>query len=352
MTYTFNPHHPVVREDIEAILAAPLPWDQLKGKHVLLTGGNGMFGSYLALSLLALARTQAPELRLTLLVRSRARLEAKLGPALASDLCHIVEGELDAPPALPAGQPDIIIHAASPATPRDYATNPVGVIRANAMGTFALLERYAREHPVRFLMLGSGVYGESDNIGPVDENAFGAVRTLDPRNCYIESKRMAENLLACWRRQYGIDFGVARIFHTFGPGVDLHDGRIFSDLIKAALNRQAMVLTSDGSAKRTFCYLADAVSALFHILLKGESGSAYNVGNSANELSIRDFTTLGAALCEPPLPVVFGAVDPSIYLPATTRRGHPVTTLIESLGWKPAHDVADALSRTYRSFLP
>lgn len=347
----FDPCHPIVREDIASILDQALPWERLAGRHIYLTGGSGMLGGYLALVVLALKDRLTEPPRLTLLVRNRQRLVRRLGAALNPKFCSVVEGSLDAPPSSPFGSPDVVIHAASPASPRNYATDPVGVIRANALGTLNLLDRFARERTISFLMLGSAVYGSTENEGAVHEESFGAVPTLDPRNCYIESKRMAETLLASWRAQYGLEFGIARIFHTFGPGLNLDDGRIFSDVLRSAIKHQPIVLTSDGSALRAFCYLADTIAGLFFILLKGDGASAYNVGNPNNEMSIRDFARLAAQLTDPPLDVVFGKGDPGSYLAAKTSRGLPVIRRLQALGWFPCKDVVESLRRSYSSLI-
>ncbi len=348
----FDPKHPIVTEDVENILAEALPWESLAGQHVLVTGSTGMLGGYLTLVLLRLQRARLNDLRISLLVRDADRARARFGDRLSSPGVCVQRGTLVAPPALVHGPPDVIIHAASPASPRDYATHPVEVIRANACGTLALLDAYAQGGHTRFLFLGSAVYGSTENLGPVHEESFGAVPTLDARNCYIESKRMAETLLESWRCQYGLDYRIGRIFHTFGPGLNLDDGRIFSDVLKAALQRRPIVLTSDGLARRAFCYLADTVSAFFHLLLAGRPGLACNVGNPDNELTIRAFAGLASRLTDPPLGLQFAEPDLSAYTPARTSRGQPDTSRIRALGWRPKVSAADALARTYRSFLP
>lgn len=343
--------HPIVRADLAAILAEPLPWQTLAGQGIVLTGATGMIGAYLAATLLTLAAELQPAPRIDLLVRNRRKAETLLGPWLhKAPKVQIHAVPLNRLPRLPEA-PRYIIHAASPASPQDYARDPVGVIEANALGTHALLDAYARSGEARFLLLSSAVYGATENLGPVTEDSFGAIPTLDVRNCYIESKRLAETLLASWQAQYGLDYRIGRIFHTFGPGLNLDDGRIFSTVLRAARARQAITLTSDGLAQRTFCYLADTVSALFYLLLKGPACTAYNVGNRDNELCIRDFAAIAAQLTTPPLPVHSAAPDLTQYLPATTSRGHPDTTRLLQLGWTPRHDVAAALDRTYRSLL-
>jgi len=310
-----------------------------------------MLGTYLALTLAELGRRLENPPYLTLLVRNADKVKLRLGPSLDPDFCEVLEGALEAPPLSKRGRPDIIIHAASPASPRHYASDPIDVIRANALGTLALLDRFARDQQVSFLLLSSAVYGSTENDGAVHEESFGGIATLDPRNCYIESKRMAENILACWRAQYGLQFGIGRIFHTFGPGLNLEDGRIFSDVLQAAQRKMPILLTSDGSALRAFCYLADTVAGLFYILLNGEGANAYNVGNAGNEMSIRDFSTLASKLTEPPLPLTFGQVSVSHYLPAKTSRGLPDTRRLQALGWQPQYGVAEALRRTYRTLI-
>lgn len=153
-------------------------------------------------------------------------------------------------------------------------------------------------------------------------------------------------------QEYGLDYRIGRIFHTFGPGLNLDDGRIFSDVLRAALAGRPIVLTSDGMARRAFCYLADTVSAFFHLLLAGRPGLACNVGNPDNELTIRDFAALASQLSDPPLDLQFAEPDLAAYTPASTSRGQPDITRIRALGWTPRVTAADALSRTYRSFLP
>lgn len=350
MTPRFDPTHPIVAEDVDRILAHALAWDSLANKHVLLTGATGMLGSYLALVLLAHQRRGCAGLRLSLLVRDAERARQRLGKLVAVPGVHLVTGGLEAPPPLPAGAPDIIIHAASPASPQAYATHPVDVIRANAAGTLGLLDAYARGGGVRFLFLGSAVYGATENLGAVHEESFGAVPTLDARNCYIESKRLAENLLESWRCQYGLDYRIGRIFHTFGPGLNLDDGRIFSDVLRSAVTRQPIVLTSDGAALRAFCYLADTVSGFFHLLLAEAGGLACNVGNPDNEMSIRAFAEAASRLTDPPLELHFGKPDLGRYSPAKTSRGLPDISRMRALGWTPQVSVAEALTRTYRSF--
>ena len=350
MTQTPLLNNPITASDLSFILGQPLRWADLNGLHVLVTGATGMHGGYLAKTLLSLQNTHCPDLRVTLQCRSVDTLEARLGQ-LCSSSCAVVESDFTtALPELCKTYPDVIIHTAGPTDPRAYTADPVSVIDTTVNSTLTLLQRYARDKEIRFLYWGTAVYGAIENDGPVNETSFGAIETLDVRNCYIQSKRMVETLLESWRHQYGLHYHIGRIFHTFGPGLPLDDGRIFSDVVNAMLNRAPIALHGDGQTMRTFTYLADTVSALFWLLLKGQAGQAYNIGNPANEMCIADFGRLAAGLMTPPLDVVLSD-PPQGYIPAKTRRGLPDIAKITQLGWRPAFDVRSALDRTYRSYL-
>lgn len=345
--------HRVVSEDCAGILEAPLPWDRLDGRDILVTGATGMIGGYCAAVLIGLSRTRRGGPRVRLLVRDASRAESIFGKDLDGDRVAIVEGVVESPPAFER-PPDLIINAASPASPRQFAADPVAVITANALGTHAMLDAYGRGGSLSFLQVSSpDVYGASPCAqGAIHEECFGPVPTLVVRNCYAESKRLAETLLACWQARYGLHYKVVRPFHTFGPGMRLDDGRVFADFIRSALLGQPIEMTSDGTARRTFCYVADAVLGMFHVLLLGIDGEAYNVGNAENELSVREFALLAAALPKgDPLKVSFAGSPTSDYLPSSVQRGHPDVSKLEALGWKPKHGVASALRRTYETFL-
>ena len=112
------------------------------------------------------------------------------------------------------------------------------------------------------------------------------------RSCYAEGKRLGETMCASWWHQHRVAAMIARPFHTYGPGMRLDDGRVFADFVADVLARRPIRMASDGSARRAFCYVADAVAGFFAVLLMGEPGQAYNVGNERGETSIRDLAQL------------------------------------------------------------
>src|SRR5262249_53731189 len=146
------------------------------------------------------------------------------------------------------GPVDYIVHAASQASPKYFGRDPVGTLSANVLGTRHLLELARQKQSRGFLYFSSAeVYGQLDPARiPAPESACGPVDPLDVRSCYAESKRMGETMCVCWAYQYGVPARIVRPFHTYGPGMALDDGRVFSDFVAAIVQERDIVLTSNG----------------------------------------------------------------------------------------------------------
>ncbi|MEO6629860.1 MAG: NAD-dependent epimerase/dehydratase family protein, partial [Aquihabitans sp.] len=178
---------------------------------------------------------------------------------------------------------------------------------------------------------------------------------LDPasvRACYAEGKRAGENLCVAYAHQYGIPTRIVRPFHTYGPGMALGDGRVFSDFMGDVVARRDIVVKSDGLAVRPFCYVGDATRAFFTALLLGANGAPYNVANPAAEMSVAELAeTLVAAFPERTLKVVRQARHPDdSYLETTLARASLDISKLQKLGWEPGIGIAEGFRRTARSF--
>jgi nucleoside-diphosphate-sugar epimerase len=253
------------------------------------------------------------------------------------------------------GPVDYIIHAASQASPKYYGQDPVGTLSANVFGTHHLL-RLAREKRSRgFLFFSSAeVYGEvNPRQIPCPESVYGSVDPMQVRSCYAESKRLGETLCVAWAHQHGVPARIVRPFHTYGPGMALDDGRVFSDFVADVAAGRDIIMRSDGTAVRAYCYLADAVAGYFTVLLKGQNGQAYNVGNNRAEASVLELAKRLVALYpEKNLKVIQVAEPPRPgYLASKVSRVSPDTTKIEALGWRPVHSLESGFRRTIHSFL-
>jgi UDP-glucuronate decarboxylase len=181
------------------------------------------------------------------------------------------------------------------------------------------------------------------------ETDYGYLDPATVRACYAESKRLGETMCMAWHHQYGVPARIVRPFHTYGPGMALDDGRVFADFVADILAGRDILLKSDGSALRPFCYLADATAGFLTALLKGEPGRAYNVGNPDAEISIRDLAELLVGLFpklelqvrhQPP------AASPSAYLKSPVARSVPDTARMGLLGWQATTSLADGFRRT------
>lgn len=346
--------HPVVQEDLEQIIASVKGWEQLSGKTVLIAGANGFLPAYMLETLMLLNEKKLFEpVQVLGVVRNKAKAEARFAGYLdRSDLRFIVQDVSD--PITVEGPVDFIVHAASQASPKYYGTDPVGTLNANVLGTHNLLTLAREKGASGFLFFSSGeVYGAVDpQIAVIKETDYGVLDPLNVRSCYGESKRMGETMCVSWLHQFGVPAKVVRPFHTYGPGMQLDDGRVFADFVADIVNRRNIVMKSDGSAMRAFCYLADATVAFFTVLLHGKNGEAYNVGNDEAEHSIRDVAeTLVTIRPELNLSVIRTQESGGTsYMKSKISRACPDTTRLRSLGWKPTYSIRQGFERTIRSF--
>ena len=344
--------NPIIQEDVNEILKAPLPWDQLLGKTVLVTGANGFLPAYMVRTLLELSnRHPNTPVQVIGLVRNLEKARQRFMEYADNPCLKLIQGAITAPIQLDMPV-DIIIHAASQASPKFYGTDPVGTLAANTLGTYYLLELAAEKKVSRFLYFSSSeVYGALDDASSITENQYGKIDPTQVRSCYAESKRMGETTCVSFAAQKQIPVTIARPFHTYGPGLALDDGRVFADFVANVVKGENIVMNSDGAAVRSFCYLADATVGFFTVLLLGESGHAYNVGNPDGAISIRDLANIVVQLYpEKQLNAVFGASQPGTYLASSFNVLCPNIEKISRLGWKPKTGVAEGFRRTIDSF--
>jgi nucleoside-diphosphate-sugar epimerase len=342
----------IVASDLLAITTQyPLPWHRLRGQKVLITGASGFLAAYMVETLLFLNETQGLEIQIFALVRSRQRFESRFAHVLGRSDLVCIEQDVSNPLEFDV-RPDYIIHAASQASPKYYSTDPIGTLSANTLGTAALLKLAALSKSKGFLFFSSGeVYGQTDRV-PTLEGDFGFVDPTSVRACYAESKRMGENMCVSWHHQAGVPATIVRPFHTYGPHMLLNDGRVYADFVANILNNQPITMKSDGTARRAFCYAADAVAGFWTVLLNGTHGEAYNIGNPAGEISIGELAEILVELYpEKKLSVLLAPREnDSTYLVSPIVRNCPDITKVEKLGWLPRTPVREGFKKTIESY--
>ena len=344
--------HPIIEEDLRKIVSSDLPWNHFFGKTVLVSGANGFVAAYMVETLLYLNESAHANIHVVALVRNQEKAMRRLGHfAGRSDLSIVVQDVRD---SYHGPEPvNFVVHAASQASAKFYATDPVGTFEANVTGTRRMLDVARDSKSEGFLFFSSGdVYGRFEGPPvPMKESQYGSVDPLDIRSCYAEGKRAGETLCACSHVQFGVPAKIVRLSHTYGPGMDLNDGRVFADFVADLVMKRDIVLKSDGKASRPFCYLADATVAFFTVLLLGKSGEAYNVGTES-ECTI---LSLAEMLCrlfpERKCRVVHQQRDPRATLLAhPSSAGHFDISKVRSLGWRPTTSLEDGFLRTVKSY--
>ncbi len=333
---------------------------RLAGKSVLITGGAGFLGYYLVQSVLHWNRRVSAEkkIRITVFdnyIRGRAGWIEAFGD---SGALRLVQHDVARP--LPEDVDDFqfIIHAASIASPTFYRRHPIETMDANVYGLRYLLDYCLRQKECGravegFLFFSSSeIYGDPTpgNI-PTPETYPGNVSCTGPRACYDESKRFGETLCVNFARVHGLPVRIVRPFNNYGPGLRLDDKRVIPDFARDVLNGDDIVIHSDGSPRRTFCYIADAVTGYYKALVNGRDGRAYNIGTDCPEISVAELAEkigcLAAELFGYAGGIVHKGSRDSDYLTDNPQRRCPdITRARTELGYSPGIGLDEGLRRS------
>jgi len=287
----------IVREDLDYIChGLEFELGRMAGKRVLITGGAGFLGFYLVQALLYRNRLHPadPPIGVSVFDNFSRGMPSWL-KELASDANLVLtRHDVTQPPPACMHDHDFIIHAAFIASPIYYRKHPLETMDANVNGLRYLLD-HCRERlergrtPVEgFLFYStSEIYGDPtpENI-PTPETYRGNVSCTGPRACYDESKRYGETLCVNFASVYGLPVKTARPFNNYGPGLKITDGRVLPDMSRDIFAGRDVMMLSDGSPTRTFCYIGEAIVGYLKILVRGRAGEAYNIGSERPEISM------------------------------------------------------------------
>lgn len=337
----------IIKEDLELIINQNINFSKFKNKSFLITGALGMLASYYMYTLMYLNDKFNYNIKIYTLVRNKEKLKRLIDInrkdifVLEQDVCEkiIIDGKLD-----------YIIHMAGYSNPKNIIKDPVGIINANVIGTLNVL-KLAKEKQAKIIFTSTReVYGKIDkNI--INENDSGILDCTELRSCYPESKRMAENLIISYAYQHGIKYQIARIAHCYGPRMTIkEDGRIMSDLINHVVSETDIILKSNGEAKRSFCYISDAITALFIITLSSKENEIFNLANETEEIAIKDLAYFLTKWYKKTNINVLFKIEDNNNQYVKFKRVKLNTFKLEQLGWKPIISLKDGIYRTVEYF--
>lgn len=263
----------------------------LEGKVIVVTGGSGFLGKYIIDTLVYL---NSKVLLVPCKIISIDNYITSSTEGQEGSKRHIkyINHNVVEPISI-KGRVDYIIHAAGIASPIYYQKYPLETIDVAVLGTRNMLE-LAKEKKVKsFLYFSSSeIYGDpTPDFIPTKETYKGNVSSIGPRSCYDESKRLGETLCTVYHNLYQIPVKIVRPFNVYGPGMGPFDHRVIPTFIYRALMDQPIPVHSSGNQTRTFCYISDAVTGFYLVLLAGKAGEAYNVGNQDDEITMNKLAT-------------------------------------------------------------
>lgn len=332
----------------------------LSGKKLLITGGAGFLGYYLVQSILHWNAKHAEEspIRLTIFDNYIRGIPEWLTIIESDSNLSLVKHDITHPLPVDMGDFQYIIHAASIASPTYYRKYPIETMDANVNGLRYLLDYSLQKKNLNSPVAGFLFFSTSEIYGdptpesiPTPEIYRGNVSCTGPRACYDESKRYGETLCINFSNRHGLPIKVARPFNNYGPGLKISDRRVLPDFVRDVLSDRDIVMLSDGSPSRTFCYIADAIVGYYKILIKGVEGEAYNIGVEYPEISMANLAERVALLARE----LFGyrgrvvhqvSADKAYMIDNPNRRCPVITKARTDLGYNPRISIDEGLKRS------
>ena len=300
--------------------------------NILITGGAGFVCSHLADTLFE--KNHNLILLDNLLTGNKNNIEHLLNHKNVNFIQHDVQDHIDISEEI-----DFIFHFASAASPIAYQENPVNTLKAGSIGTINTLGLAKVKNAAYLLASTSEIYGDPE-VSPQSEEYWGNVNPNGERSMYDEAKRFAEAATATYSRTYNLQTKVVRIFNTYGPRMQLNDGRVVTNFIVQALKGEDITVYGDGSQTRSFSYVQDTVNGIVS-LMESKHNDVFNIGNpneiTINELALKiiEITNSNSSLINKDLP----QDDPK-------QRKPDITKARTMLNWEPKVNLEDGLTKT------
>jgi UDP-glucuronate decarboxylase len=305
----------------------------VEGKIVLITGGAGFIGSNLCERLIKDG--------------NKVICVDNLSTGKLDNIKNLIEHpnfifkQHDVTKALFIPRVDEIYHLACPASPPQYQSNPLKTIKTSIKGLWNVLKICKQQRCKLLFTSTSEIYGDP-LVHPQTEEYWGNVNTIGTRSCYDESKRLSETIIYEYRKKHKLDLKIVRIFNTYGPKMDLNDGRIITNVIRAGLNNLPLTINGTGEQTRSFCYVDDMIEGLVKMMESKEEGPI-NLGNPNCEFKINTLVNLYEKIYGKKLQIHYEFYDKD----DPKQRKPDITKAKERLEWEPNIDLENGLKKCF-----
>ena len=336
------------QEDIRYVSELSLPWERLRNRSIMISGATGMIGSFLVDVLMYKNKTENLKCTVYALGRDEEKAKGRFTYCQGNEMFHFISYDINIPLVRnDLGVVDYILHLASNTHPIAYSTDPIGTIMTNILGTQNLLEFAERHHALRCAFASSNeIYGENrGDVEKFNEEYCGYINSNTMRAGYPESKRCGEALCQAYIKQKKMDIVIPRLTRSYGPTLLDSDTKALSQFLKKGIYGENIVLKSKGTQYYSYTYVADAVSGLLTVLLKGTCGEAYNIADEASDIMLKDLAKIIAENAG--TKVVFeipDEIEAEGYSKATKARLE--SKKLQKLGWSAKYDIRSGIKRT------
>lgn len=279
--------HPLYREDLRHSLKIA-GIEELKGKSILITGATGLIGLFMIDALMLYNKEEGAGIQVYAVGRSKEKAANRLGEYFDDVHFHFIEQDVREPLSASL-HVDYIIPLASNTHPMAYSQYPVETIEINVKGAEHALKKAKECGAVVLYPSSVEIYGNARGEDVFTEDYTGQLNLANSRACYPESKRLSEALCLSYMAELGVDVKIVRLSRIFGPTMLPSDSKASSQFILKALAGEDIVLKSRGEQLFSYTYVADAVRAMFYVLLHGETGVAYNISNKECDVRLKEF---------------------------------------------------------------
>ena len=319
---------------------------ELSAKSIMITGCTGLICSAVADVLIRWNVTHNEKITILAAGRHETKIKERFAPYDKESWFTFVPYDAASTDNLLMLPCDYIIHGASNASPNKIVKEPVETMLSNFLGLKYLLDYAKSKGTKKVLYISSSeVYGKKDGNQPYKQDEYGYIDLLSARNSYSVGKRAAETLCASYADEYGVDSVIVRPGHIYGPTAVKSDNRVSSAWAYAAARGEDIVMKSDGSQIRSYCYCLDSASAILTVLLKGETVHAYNISNPYSIINIRQMAEILAEVAGVELKMELPSENEKKEFNPMNNSSLDSSDLI-SLGWKGSFDAKRGLSHT------